>query len=109
MQVGGWPGILALITFVAGVVLLFNGAPNRGLFDVIVGLNRWAYRVGVYALLMTDVYPPFRYDGGGSEAWVHTPPPPGAPPLEAVPPGAGAVPPPPSAPTDPPRQEQVRS
>ena len=21
---------------------------------------------------MTDVYPPFRYDGGGSETWVHT-------------------------------------
>ncbi|HEX5968107.1 MAG TPA: DUF4389 domain-containing protein, partial [Intrasporangium sp.] len=44
VQVGGWPGILALITLVAGVVLLFNGTPNRGLFDVIVGLNRWTYR-----------------------------------------------------------------
>ncbi|HKX68788.1 MAG TPA: DUF4389 domain-containing protein [Intrasporangium sp.] len=109
VQVGGWPGILALITLVAGVVLLFNGAPNRGLFDVIVGLNRWTYRVGVYALLMTDVYPPFRYDGGGSERWVHTPPAPGAPPIEAAPPGPGAVLPPPSPPTEPPRQEQVQS
>ena len=111
VQVGGWPGILALITFVAGVVLLVTGVPNRGLFDVIVGLNRWTTRVGVYALLMTDVYPPFRYDGGGTEPWVHTPPGPGAPPIEAAPPGAGAMLPPPSgpgSPMDPPRHEQVQ-
>jgi len=108
VQVGGWPGILALITLVAGVVLLFNGTPNRGLFDVIVGLNRWTTRVGVYALLMTDVYPPFRYDGGGTEPWVHTPPGPGAPPIEAAPPGAAATLPPPGSPMDPPRREQVQ-
>ena len=108
VQVGGWPGILALITFVAGVVLLVNGAPNRGLFDVIVGLNRWTYRVGVYAMLMTDVYPPFRYDGGGSEPWVHTPPAPGAPPVEAAPPGAAATLSTPRTPMEPPPREQVQ-
>ena len=48
------PGILGLLTFVAALVLLFSGGYPKGLFDVIVGLNRWEYRVLAYAFLMTD-------------------------------------------------------
>jgi hypothetical protein len=92
LQVGGWPGILALITLVAGIVLLATGTANQGLFDVIVGLNRWTYRVAVYALLMTDVYPPFRYDGGADEPVLGPPPGPGAPGLAPPPPAPGAQP-----------------
>jgi len=64
-QVGG--GILGLLVLVAGIVLLVTGSYPKGLFDVIVGVNRWLYRVIAYAALMTDDYPPFRLDQGGSE------------------------------------------
>ncbi|MDX3520231.1 DUF4389 domain-containing protein [Streptomyces scabiei] len=60
-------GLIALLTFFAGVALLFTGVYPRGIFDLVIGLDRWVLRVAAYAALLTDVYPPFRLDQGGGE------------------------------------------
>ena len=38
-----------------------------GLYELIVGVNLWIYRVIAYVALLTDDYPPFHLDHGGSE------------------------------------------
>lgn len=64
---GGLRAVTGLLTLYAGIALAFTGVYPRGIFDLVIGLNRWALRVAVYASLLTDVYPPFRLDQGGAE------------------------------------------
>jgi len=61
---GGWGprsgGLVFVLAIFAAVAVLFRGRYPKDIFDFVVGMNRWTYRVYAYAALMTDRYPPFR-------------------------------------------------
>ena len=60
-------GLIWALVFFAAIALLFMARYPRGLFDFVLGLDRWVARVIAYASLMTDAYPPFRLDQGGDD------------------------------------------
>ena len=64
VQYGVGISLLGLLVLIAGVILLFTGQYWRGIFDLLLGLNRWIYRVIAYVALMRDEYPPFHLDMG---------------------------------------------
>ena len=59
--------LLGALVLISALILLFTGVYRAGLFALIMGINRWTYRVLSYSRLLTDTYPPFRLDLGGTE------------------------------------------
>ena len=56
----GGPGLAPVLAIIAAVFLLFTGRYHQEIFKLVIGMNRWSYRVCAYVGLMTDKYPPFR-------------------------------------------------
>jgi hypothetical protein len=87
----GWNGawgagidLVSLLLCICAIALLFTGRYPRQLYDFVIGMDRWAIRVAAYTSLMTDQYPPFRLDMGGTDpgsvaARPTSPPPPAGP------------------------------
>jgi len=67
MQLAGWYSVLNLLVVIAGFFLLITGRHPVALFDFLMGINRWVYRLLAYVALMSDDYPPFRLDAGATE------------------------------------------
>ncbi|TDP96203.1 DUF4389 domain-containing protein [Labedaea rhizosphaerae] len=65
LSTGG--GLVALLVLISAIALLFTGRYPRSLYDLVLGFDRWALRVAAYTGLMTDRYPPFRLDQGGTD------------------------------------------
>ncbi|TDS86331.1 DUF4389 domain-containing protein [Nesterenkonia aurantiaca] len=77
---GGGFSLLGLLLLITVIILLFTRRYPRGIFDFVMGLNRWGNRVAAYVLLMRDEYPPFRLDQGPVEPGPDPHPNPGAAP-----------------------------
>lgn len=65
LRTGG--GLISILVLIAALAVAFTGRYPKGLFDLLMGLQRWVFRVAAYATLMRDEYPPFRLDPGGEE------------------------------------------
>lgn len=51
---------VAVVTVLAWIIIIVTGRYPRGMFEFVVGVSRWSWRVTAYvSLLNTDRYPPF--------------------------------------------------
>ncbi len=53
-------GLLWLLVIIVAVILLFTGKYQKDIFKLVMGINRWSFRVVAYVGMLTDEYPHFR-------------------------------------------------
>jgi hypothetical protein len=53
-------GLMSVLVVIVAVVLLFTGKYHKDIFKLVMGIQRWSYRVCAYVGLLTDEYPHFR-------------------------------------------------
>jgi len=63
----GFGGVVGVLAFVVALLLLFKNRYPEDVFNIVMGFNRWVFRVCAYAAFMTPEYPPFRFDPGPQE------------------------------------------
>jgi len=51
-----------VLVVIGAVGLLFTGRYHQDIYRLVLGINQWSMRVAAYAALMTDRYPPFRFE-----------------------------------------------
>lgn len=56
--------LLQVLCVISAGWLLCTGTVSPSLFEALMGIVRWRYRVAVYVSLMRDEYPPYRLDMG---------------------------------------------
>ncbi|MEX0744734.1 MAG: DUF4389 domain-containing protein [Phycisphaeraceae bacterium] len=56
--------IAEICVLIAWFAIVITGKMPRGLFDLIVNVNRWSANVNAYMWLLRDEYPPFTWDPG---------------------------------------------
>jgi hypothetical protein len=66
-RITGGAGLITVLTLITAVILAISGRCPQQIFDLVMGLNRWCYRVLAYVALMRDEYPPSRLDTGGTD------------------------------------------
>jgi hypothetical protein len=56
----------AIVRFLAFWIVLFTAKYPQGMFDFMVGVQRWGLRVSAYMMYLTDTYPPFSLENQGA-------------------------------------------
>ena len=60
-------GLIGVLSIIAGVTLAVTRRYPTSIFEFVMGMHRWCWRVVAYAALMREEYPPFRLDNGPDE------------------------------------------
>ncbi|HWC35108.1 MAG TPA: DUF4389 domain-containing protein [Mycobacteriales bacterium] len=72
----GGIGLISTLAVIGAVAMLVRREYPPRIFELVIGLDRWCFRVLAYALLLTDEYPPFRLDSGTRDPGSALPSPP---------------------------------